>query len=219
MARWLAVPLVAVLVAFGVWVTGAVLTDDETLARGLTGIWLALAGAAALYVSWRWRRLAWPVLGTFVLVAGGIGGYLLYSSTVDRVVSETVVVADTTPRQSQPGATPGQTQPGNVALGSGEFVDGAHPTTGTATLIETAGEGRVVTLTQFATDPGPDLRVYLVPAGKDGVAGGVDLGALKGNEGNQQYAVPDTFARDATGLQVVVWCRAFTVAFGTATLA
>jgi hypothetical protein len=221
MGRWIAVPLVAVTVAFGVWVTGALLTDDETVARGLTGLWLVLAGASALYVSWRWRRLAWPVMGTFVVVAGGIAGYLTYSSTVSRVVDETVVVAEVTPGQPQPRATPGQSprEPANVALGAGEFVDGAHTTTGTATLIQTAAGDRVVTLTQFATDPGPDLRVFLVPPGRDGVGGGVDLGALKGNEGNQQYALPDDFDQDVLGLQVVVWCRAFTVAFGTATLA
>lgn len=224
MSRWLAVPVVAAVVALGVWVTGAVVTDDETVARGLTGVWLAVAGAAAVYVAWRWRRLAWPVLGTFVVVAGGISAFLLYTSSVDRVVDETVVVADATPSpQATTGTTPAESPPepqaGNLALGVGEFVDGAHPTSGTATLIDTAEGDRVVTLTNFETDPGPDLRLYLVPKGNDGVSGGVDLGALKGNKGNQQYAVPSSFQAAPKGLQVVVWCRAFTVAFGSATLA
>ena len=46
----------------------------------------------------------------------------------------------------------------------------------------------------------------------------MDLGALKGNRGNQQYRVPgdvDT-ARYST---VVVWCRAFSVPFTSARLA
>ena len=42
----------------------------------------------------------------------------------------------------------------------------------------------------------------------------VDLGGLKGNKGNQQYDVP----AGAEAGAVVIWCRAFTVAFGTATL-
>lgn len=37
---------------------------------------------------------------------------------------------------------------------------------------------------------------------------------LQGNRGNQQYVVPDGAAAGA----VVIWCRAFTVAFGTASL-
>ncbi|MDH5278733.1 MAG: DM13 domain-containing protein [Actinomycetota bacterium] len=224
MSRWLAVPVVAAVVAAGVWVTGAVVTDDETVARGLTGVWLAVAGLSALYVAWRWRRLAWPVLGTFVVVAGGISAFLLYTSSVDRVVDETVVVADGTPSPSPstgsgPATGPTASPAGNRALGVGEFVDGAHPTSGTATLIDTAEGDRVVTLTDFETDPGPDLRLYLVPKGNDGVSGGVDLGALKGNKGNQQYPVPASFQSAPMGLQVVVWCRAFTVAFGSATLA
>ena len=62
--------------------------------------------------------------------------------------------------------------------------------------------------------------MYLVPAdspaGSD--KGAVDLGALKGNKGNQQYAIPA-----GTDLEqdwrVVVWCRAFTVSFTEAPLA
>jgi hypothetical protein len=207
--------VVAVVVVLGVWVTGAVVTDDETVARLLTGAWLTAAGAAALVVAWRWRALAWPVLGTFVVVAGAVSGFLLYASSVDQVVDETVVVADVST-----GASPSPGSNGiNEALGVGRFVDGAHPTVGTATLIDTADGGRVLTLTDFETDPGPDLRVYLVPPGRDGVSGGVDLGALKGNVGDQQYPVPASFGDAPEGLQVVVWCRAFTVAFGTATLA
>ena len=42
-----------------------------------------------------------------------------------------------------------------------------------------------------------------------------DLGGLKGNKGMQQYDVPAGLDRYAT---VVIWCRAFTIAFGKADL-
>ena len=72
----------------------------------------------------------------------------------------------------------------------------------------------MVTLTQFQTDPGPDVRVYLVPDPGGSIKDAVDLGGLKGNKGNQQYDVP----AGAEAGAVVIWCRAFTVAFGTAKL-
>ncbi|HEX8856772.1 MAG TPA: DM13 domain-containing protein [Thermoleophilaceae bacterium] len=87
-------------------------------------------------------------------------------------------------------------------------------------MIEVEGGRRVVTLTRFETSAGPDLRVYLAPAGADQDSrgeGSVDLGGLKGNIGNQQYDIP----RDADLgrlTTVIVWCRAFSVGFGAAYL-
>jgi|GEM_PF-502861 len=234
--RWAAVPLVAVVVAAGVWITGGVVTDDETIAKGLTAVWLLAAGLVALFVAWRYRSLALPVLGTFAVVAGALGGFLLYTSSVDKVVNEDVLVAEplsptseptttrsgtpkpkaSEPQASEPTSEPSaEARPANVQVGAGNFVDGEHPTSGVATLIDSANGARVLTLTNFATDPGPDLRVYLVPAGQAGVSGGVDIGALKGNKGDQQYDVPQS----APKAQVVIWCRAFSVNFGTAQLA
>ncbi len=80
--------------------------------------------------------------------------------------------------------------------------------------------GRVkLQLVDLDTDAGPDLRVYLVSGGYDGgdVEEHVDVGQLKGNQGTQQYEVPagvDT-SRYST---VLIWCRAFSVAFGAADL-
>jgi hypothetical protein len=213
--RVTAVPLVVATVALGIWITGAVLTQDATAAMVLTGLWLALAGAAAFVVGMRWRELAWPVLGAYVVSAAAIGGYLLYTSTIDKVVDEDVVVA--APRataSTSPSAGATSAPVGPVEVASGQFTNQAHNTSGRATLIEQPNGERVLTLTQFRTDPGPDVRVYLVPDPSRGIKDAIDLGGLKGNKGNQQYDVPDGAEAGA----VVIWCRAFTVAFGTATL-
>src|ERR671933_84994 len=82
---------------------------------------------------------------------------------------------------------------------------------------------RVLRLTDFATSNGPDVRVYLVaaPDVTDNAtvkqAGFVELGALKGNKGDQNYAVPATvdLAKYRT---VTIWCRRFSVNFGSAPL-
>ena len=214
-ARLAAVPLVVLAVAAGIWVTGAVLTQDATVAMVLTGLWLALAGAAALGVGLRWRPLAVPVVGAYLVTAAVLGGYLLYASTVDKVVNEDVVVAaprvTATPSE---GADASTAPAGPVEIASGRFTNQAHNTSGQATLIEQPNGDRVVTLTRFKTDPGPDVRVYLAPDPGGTVKSAIDLGGLKGNKGNQQYDVPTAAKAGA----VVIWCRAFTVAFGTATL-
>jgi hypothetical protein len=71
----------------------------------------------------------------------------------------------------------------------------------------------VLTLTGFEVDNGPELRVHLAAgdAGDGDVRDFHDLGALKGNRGDQQYAIPRgvDLGRCSTA---VVWCRAFSVA-------
>jgi hypothetical protein len=108
-------------------------------------------------------------------------------------------------------------------LASGRFHSNAHPTSGLATIYRLRDGGRVLRLTQFATSNGPDVRVYLVAAGdvQDEAAakqaGVVDLGALKGNIGDQNYDVPADL--DLTKYRAVsIWCRRFSVNFGAAPL-
>ena len=88
-------------------------------------------------------------------------------------------------------------------------------------MIDLADGGRRLTLTDLRTDNGPDLLVYLVPGSSNtegSVDGGTSLGRLKGNIGTQQYEIPEGVSL-ASGASVVIWCRAFTVAFGVAQLA
>jgi hypothetical protein len=211
----LAVPVVAAVVLAGVWVTGAELTEDATTAMVLTGAWFALAGGLALLAGLRWRRLAAAVIGTWLVTSIATGGFLLWTSTADRVVDEDVVaVAPTTGPAPSPSAAEGPQEQPPTLLASGRFRSGAHETAGRARLIDIPDGGRVLTLTGFRTDPGPDLRVYLVPGDGSSTKDAVDLGQLRGNKGDQQYDVP----AGAPAGGVVVWCRAFSVAFGSADL-
>ena len=108
------------------------------------------------------------------------------------------------------------------ALAAGRFHSVAHETHGTATIQDIGGR-RVLRLTEFATSNGPDVRVYLVAAtdasDNDTVtkAGFVELGKLKGNQGDQNYDVPDDL--DLSQYRAVtIWCRRFSVNFATAPL-
>lgn len=110
-----------------------------------------------------------------------------------------------------------------VTLAEGNFHDGAHKTSGMATIHRLPDGKRVLRLTNFETSNGPDVRVYLVAAqdasDNDTVtrAGFLELGSLKGNIGDQNYDLPAE--TDLSKYRAVtIWCKRFSVNFGTAPL-
>jgi len=111
----------------------------------------------------------------------------------------------------------------NNQLASGQFHSGAHETKGMATVFQLADGKKTLRLTNFATSNGPDVHVYLVavPDAKDNEtvtkAESVDLGTLKGNIGDQNYELPAN-ADLAKYRAVTIWCKRFSVNFGTAPL-
>jgi hypothetical protein len=222
MAALLIAPLLAVALVAGVWVAGGVVTNDYRASMALTALWLAASGVGCAAVALRRRDLRFPVLGTYVLVTGALGGYLALTTLRDRVVDEQVVVAAPRAAMRSERATRERAARAaravNVEVARGRFREGEHATMGRASVVRLPGGRRFVTLTAFATSPGPDLRVRLVRGDTfDGAAdGALDLGALKGNRGDQQYEL----ARGVTvaGRSVVIWCRAFSAPFGAAYL-
>jgi hypothetical protein len=214
-AKLAAALTVIVVVLAGIWVSGGLITNDFGLAMALTFVWMGVAAAACLAIAWRRPGLRVPVLGAYLLIAVVAGGYLGRSTLIDDEVNERVV------RVTPPAADSVDSErPTNVLLGRGSFQPVAHSARGTATTIRTASGKRVLTLTGFEVDNGPDLRVYLVagPARDESeVEVFEDLGALKGNKGNQQYELPRRLDLDRY-TTVVVWCRAFSVNFARAPL-
>ncbi|HEX6043633.1 MAG TPA: DM13 domain-containing protein [Pyrinomonadaceae bacterium] len=111
----------------------------------------------------------------------------------------------------------------NTKLATGQFHSGAHETKGTATVLQLADGKKTLRLSDFATSNGPDVHVYLVAASdakdNDSVtnAGFVDLGSLKGNIGDQNYDLP-AGTDLAKYRSVTIWCKRFSVNFGTAPL-
>jgi len=205
---------VVIVVVVGIWVSGGLITNDFGLAMALTAAWMGVAAAGCVLVAWRRPALRLPVLGAYLLTAVVVGAYLGRSTLLDDEVNERVV------RVSPPAAGDAEAGPRNVLLGRGRFEPVAHSARGTATTIHRARGGRVLTLTDFEVDNGPDLRVYLVagPARTESeVDDFEDLGALKGNRGNQQYELPRGLDLDRYST-VVIWCRAFSVNFAQAPL-
>jgi hypothetical protein len=108
-------------------------------------------------------------------------------------------------------------------LESGTFHSGTHPTEGAATIYRIENGSRVLRFTNFKTSNGPDVHVYMVAAedARDDASvlntPFVDLGIIKGNIGDQNYALgPDLdLAKYRT---VSVWCKRFSKNFGAAPL-
>lgn len=108
-------------------------------------------------------------------------------------------------------------------LESGTFYGIMHPTAGTATIYRMGDGSHILRLTHFKTSNGPDVHIYMVAAGdaRDNAsverAGFIDLGVMKGNIGDQNYALgPEV---DLSKYRAVsVWCKRFSVNFGVAPL-
>ena len=120
------------------------------------------------------------------------------------------------------GATQAQQQSSNV-LAKGEFHKAEKAGKGTATVYQLADGKRVLRLSNFATDNGPDLHVRLIAAddARDTASVAktdhVELGKLKGNKGNQNYDVSKDV--DLSKYKVVsIWCNRFSVNFAAAPL-
>jgi hypothetical protein len=100
----------------------------------------------------------------------------------------------------------------------GSFVgvgDGIHDAQGIAKVIPIEGGGNVLRLEDLVVTNGPDLYVYL--STDKSASDFVNLGRLKANIGNQNYPIPE--GTDMTKYDtVLIWCRAFSVLFGSAEL-
>ena len=109
-------------------------------------------------------------------------------------------------------AVPATAEPVLLTVGSLRGID--HRASGTAAVYRLADGSHIVRLEDIDIQNGPDYFVHLVPgADRESPGGGFDLGALKGNQGSQNYAIPaDADADVASGpYTVLVWCRAFSV--------
>jgi len=99
---------------------------------------------------------------------------------------------------------------------SGVFVgvgDGIHDAQGKAYTIPLEDGRDVLRLENFKSTNGPDLYVYL-STDKD-ASEFINLGKLKANSGNQNYEIPNE-ANLVEYNQVLIWCKAFGVLFGSA---
>ena len=116
---------------------------------------------------------------------------------------------------------------GPVVLAQGTLVSHEHATTGAVRIVLAADGIRYLRLDDLDTSNGPQVEVWLTDAKVvTGTAGWyvfddgrhVSLGPLKGNKGNQNYALPADLDLGPYR-SVSIWCARFHVSFGAAELA
>ena len=108
---------------------------------------------------------------------------------------------------------------------TGVFHGQVHSTSGRASVYKGPDGKLTLRLTKFKTSNGPDVHVLLIAANdaqdndnflKNNVER-IELGKLKGNEGDQNYDIPR--GTDLTKFHTVaIYCERFNANFGTAPL-
>lgn len=106
-----------------------------------------------------------------------------------------------------------------TVVAQGQFRDGDsfHKGEGSAKLYRLGDGSHLLRFEVFRVTNGPDLHVFLAENAEPKSGRYVDLGKLKGNIGEQNYAVPRDLDLGAYRT-VVIYCVPFSVVFSTAAL-
>ena len=151
---------------------------------------------------------------------------LFYDEEVNEDFAVSLPTEDQLPSEAGDPATSEdavESDPVPVRVSSGEFHAVAHPGTGDAYVYRLEDGSHALRLENLDIFNGPALYVYAVAAddandsGTVLEAGFLDLGPLKGNQGNQTYELPADFD-PARYRAICVWCERFSVNFATAPL-
>ncbi|RIV24005.1 hypothetical protein DYU11_13660 [Fibrisoma montanum] len=152
---------------------------------------------------------------TFVLAVGLLTGC---TTTTEEIIDPTPPTTGTTPVSgtTSVGTTPGSMTgtTGQPTLFQGVFMSNVHPTSGTVQVSESNGK-RTLVFTNFRTDGGPDLRIYL--AENTALRNFIEVARLNSTTGNFSVELPAT-ADPSRQRFVLIWCKAFSVLFGNAEL-
>lgn len=164
-----------------------------------------------------------------VLVAAGMYWFKPWTLWQNETVREALPSSSPTPTaslQQEASSAPPTAPAGPQTIASGELITHEHSTTGSVKIVRLADGSHTLRLESLDTSNGPDLQVWLTDAPvKEGKAGWqvfddgkyVSLGKLKGNKGDQNYAVP-TDINLSEYTSVSIWCDRFNVSFGAAAL-
>lgn len=155
------------------------------------------------------------ILATVALIAGA---YIFqpWKLFIDTEVQESI------PSIEQ--STESTTEP--IVLAEGQLVSHEYETSGTVKILQLGDGSRVLRLENLDTSDGPRVEVWLTDApvleSPDGWGVFDDgnyesLGLMKGNQGNQNYEIPDDL--DLSDFSSIsLWCVTFSVSFGAAEL-
>lgn len=178
---------------------------------------------------WRQPIVVFPVL-IVAAIALGVVMYLFqpWKLFVDETVNEALPTESVPAPADDSGSAvePPVEAVQPVVLSAGSFISHEHTTSGPVQVLQLPDGSRVLRIDNLDTSNGPDLKVWLtdapVIAGRAGWGvfddgNYVSLGALKGNQGSQNYEIPAEVDLDDFS-SVSIWCERFSVSFGAAEL-
>ena len=110
-------------------------------------------------------------------------------------------------------------------LYTGRLEGKAHQTSGRGTVYKTSDGRQYLRLTDFSTSNGPDVHIILARSDDEnltqeivkGQLDSVELGPLKGNQGDQNYDLPASVDLQKYNA-AVIYCERFHAVFGVARL-
>ncbi|MEG7928060.1 DM13 domain-containing protein [Bacillus cereus] len=165
------------------------------------------------------RKYIW-FIGGFIIVVGMLWSLFRPEKLfIDKQVNEALPQTEMQSMKTKQAQEQVQDQVQDQVISAGQFQNGVHETTGTATIYQLADGKRVLRLSNFSTSNGPDVRVVLVPTDRlknnEDVKNHqyIELGKLKGNKGDQNYEIPEGVDVSTYG-SVSVWCKRFNENFG-----
>ena len=135
------------------------------------------------------------------------------AETMTPTAEMTAAAAATAPAAAATEAAAPRVVLEGVWVGADDF----HFAEGRALIIETAPGAFTLRVEDFSVRNGPDLFVYISPDPAGGIDGAVKLGELKATDGAFNYEIPAGVPLEQMR-SAVVWCDAFAVLFGSATL-
>jgi len=177
------------------------------------------------------KALVPVVLLAVVLLALAAYFFQPWKLFVDTHVQEAIPTVSASPSENST-VLPRETEAPSEAiqyplvLAQGVLVSHEHQTSGAVKILQVEDGSRVLRLENLDTSDGPRVEVWLTDAPVIEGQGGwrvfddgkyTSLGAMKGNQGNQNYEIPpDLDLSDVSSISL--WCVTFSVSFGAAEL-
>jgi len=234
-AARIAVPflVVAALVAVRPEIATGTFSSATSVAKvvALVAVWMGFSWLVRRYVTHAVARTAIIATAGAGLLAVTVVPYF-QEKTVDDpfpVVAAPAVTETTLPATTVAGAeapvptavpttvASPVTPSGPTRLAAGQLRGLAgHRGSGTAAIYRQPDGSLLVRFEDFDVSSVPAPVVYLVPGTNQQRPGGVNLGELRGNNGNQNFVVPAGTAVDGPHT-VLIWCETFSVPVAGAT--
>jgi hypothetical protein len=102
-----------------------------------------------------------------------------------------------------------------ATIATGSFTSGVHASSGSVKITKDVANKIYLVFENFKTDNGPDLRIWLSPNNSGSPY--QEVGLLKAVSGNFYYPL-DASHNYTVNNRVLIWCKQFSVLFGSAVL-